>query len=209
MGELEFVEVAARCRPGSPDNLPLIGEDDVAGLVLATGHGRNGLLLSRLTAEVVAAVVSCPVSTSRPLGGFRGASVEDALEGVVLVGVAAAGRGTRGARRRGAVPRVPVGQSGHRAEPRRRTVAWSRTEPLTPNGEHLVEQRVPRRSARFPPASSPVHHTLRPQENWVRIRTSTGADGAAMQVAARDAPVDHPPKTSGEPPCPCPPVRAG
>ena len=58
VGELEFVEVAARCRPGSPDNLPLIGEGDVAGLVLATGHGRNGVLLSGVTAEAVAATVS-------------------------------------------------------------------------------------------------------------------------------------------------------
>ena len=58
VGELEFVEVAARCRPGSPDNLPLIGEGDVTGLVLATGHGRNGVLLSGVTAEAVAAVVS-------------------------------------------------------------------------------------------------------------------------------------------------------
>jgi len=58
VGELEFVEVAARCRPGSPDNLPLIGEGDVAGLVLATGHGRNGVLLSGVTADAVAAVVS-------------------------------------------------------------------------------------------------------------------------------------------------------
>lgn len=58
VGELEFVEVAARCRPGSPDNLPLIGEGDVGGLVLATGHGRNGVLLSGVTADAVAAVVS-------------------------------------------------------------------------------------------------------------------------------------------------------
>ncbi len=58
VSELEFVEVAARCRPGSPDNLPLIGEGEVAGLVLATGHGRNGVLLSGLTADAVAAVVS-------------------------------------------------------------------------------------------------------------------------------------------------------
>lgn len=58
VGELEFVEVAARCRPSSPDNLPLIGAGDIAGLVLATGHGRNGVLLSGLTADAVAAVVS-------------------------------------------------------------------------------------------------------------------------------------------------------
>ncbi|GLY18805.1 glycine oxidase ThiO [Kineosporia sp. NBRC 101677] len=58
VAELELVEVLARCRPGSPDNLPLIGFGPVPGLLVAAGHYRNGVLLSGLTADAVAALVS-------------------------------------------------------------------------------------------------------------------------------------------------------
>jgi glycine oxidase len=54
--ELEFVEAAARLRPGTPDNAPLIGERD--GLIWATGHHRNGVLLAPITAVAVAAIVA-------------------------------------------------------------------------------------------------------------------------------------------------------
>ena len=54
--EFSFVEARAGSRPGTPDNGPILGR--VAdGLVLATGHYRNGILLSALTAEAVAALV--------------------------------------------------------------------------------------------------------------------------------------------------------
>jgi glycine oxidase len=56
IAELEFTEAAARLRPGTPDNAPLIGEHD--GLVWATGHHRNGVLLAPITAAAVAAVVA-------------------------------------------------------------------------------------------------------------------------------------------------------
>jgi glycine oxidase len=56
VAELEFVEAAARLRPGTPDNAPLIGEHD--GLVWATGHYRNGVLLAPITASAVAAIVT-------------------------------------------------------------------------------------------------------------------------------------------------------
>lgn len=55
--ELPLVELTARARPGSPDNLPLIGGSGRPGLVLATGHYRNGILLTPLTAAAVAAYV--------------------------------------------------------------------------------------------------------------------------------------------------------
>lgn len=49
----------AGLRPGTPDGLPIIGEDPrIAGLVYATGHYRNGILLAPLTAECVAALVA-------------------------------------------------------------------------------------------------------------------------------------------------------
>jgi glycine oxidase len=51
--ELELVEHAAGLRPGTPDNLPLIGASDRDGLLLATGHYRNGILLAPLTASLV------------------------------------------------------------------------------------------------------------------------------------------------------------
>lgn len=41
-------------RPMTPDGLPIIGLDrDLQGLVYATGHGRNGILLGPLTGEIV------------------------------------------------------------------------------------------------------------------------------------------------------------
>ncbi|WP_299035300.1 glycine oxidase ThiO [uncultured Pseudokineococcus sp.] len=56
--ECELVEVQARPRPGSPDDLPLVGATGVPGLLLATGHARNGVLLSGLTGQVVAGLVT-------------------------------------------------------------------------------------------------------------------------------------------------------
>src|SRR5262249_32054321 len=42
-------------RPGTPDELPLIGPSSlVPNLVYATGHYRNGVLLAPLTAQLVA-----------------------------------------------------------------------------------------------------------------------------------------------------------
>ena len=51
VAEMELVEAMAGLRPGTPDNLPLIGPGALEGLVLATGHYRNGILLAPLTAE--------------------------------------------------------------------------------------------------------------------------------------------------------------
>jgi glycine oxidase len=56
-GELEWVEAAARLRPGTPDNAPVIGCDD-RGVIWATGHYRNGILLAPVTADAVAAMAA-------------------------------------------------------------------------------------------------------------------------------------------------------
>ena len=56
--ELELVETFAAHRPGSPDNRPIVGSTDVEGLVLATGHYRNGILLTPITADLVVAAVT-------------------------------------------------------------------------------------------------------------------------------------------------------
>jgi glycine oxidase len=51
--ELEIEEFSVGLRPGSPDNLPLIGAGHEDGLILACGHHRNGILLAPLTATLV------------------------------------------------------------------------------------------------------------------------------------------------------------
>jgi glycine oxidase len=53
IGELEIEEVSAGLRPGTPDNAPAIGASAVPGLIWATGHYRNGVLLAPITAELV------------------------------------------------------------------------------------------------------------------------------------------------------------
>jgi glycine oxidase len=53
VSELEVEELCVGLRPGTPDNLPLIGPGELAGLMWATGHHRNGILLAPLTAELV------------------------------------------------------------------------------------------------------------------------------------------------------------
>jgi glycine oxidase len=54
VAEMELVEATASLRPGTPDNLPLTGRSPVEGLVWATGHYRNGILLAPLAAEAIA-----------------------------------------------------------------------------------------------------------------------------------------------------------
>ena len=56
--ELELERAVAGLRPGTPDNLPVIGPGDLRGLVWATGHWRNGVLLAPLTGEAVAELLA-------------------------------------------------------------------------------------------------------------------------------------------------------
>ena len=56
--ELELVETSAGLRPGSPDNAPLLGATSVPGLAAATGHHRNGVLLTPVTADLVASYLA-------------------------------------------------------------------------------------------------------------------------------------------------------
>ena len=69
-----FVEATTRSRPGTPDNAPLLGWA-ADGLLLATGHHRNGVLLAPLTA----AVVDHLLGGASPRGASpRGAALEAA-----------------------------------------------------------------------------------------------------------------------------------
>jgi glycine oxidase len=73
VAELELTSVVAGLRPGTPDNAPLIGPGALDGLVLATGHYRNGILLAPITADAVAALVSGerPPAVAAPFGTER------------------------------------------------------------------------------------------------------------------------------------------
>ena len=52
--ELPIDEMWVGFRPGSRDDAPMLGPGAVEGLVLATGHYRNGILLTPVTADAVA-----------------------------------------------------------------------------------------------------------------------------------------------------------
>jgi glycine oxidase len=53
VSELEIEELCVGLRPGTPDNVPVIGRGLPEGLIWATGHHRNGILLAPLTAALV------------------------------------------------------------------------------------------------------------------------------------------------------------
>ncbi|MFZ6030508.1 MAG: glycine oxidase ThiO [Chloroflexota bacterium] len=55
--DLPVVETWAGLRPGSRDNAPILGDTSVRGLVMATGHYRNGILLAPLTAQAISRLV--------------------------------------------------------------------------------------------------------------------------------------------------------
>ena len=80
VAEMELLGATAGLRPGTPDNLPLVGPGAIDGLVLATGHFRNGILLAPLAAQTVADLLSrrwggvwaAPAHTPQPAGGGAG-----------------------------------------------------------------------------------------------------------------------------------------
>ncbi|MGQ4423384.1 glycine oxidase ThiO [Streptomyces violaceoruber] len=71
--ELPLTETRAGLRPGSPDNAPLLGPTALDGLLLATGHYRNGVLLTPVTGDVMAEALTggeLP-DVARPFGPRR------------------------------------------------------------------------------------------------------------------------------------------
>ena len=56
--ELEFAEVVAGLRPGSPDNAPVLGPVGPSGLHIASGHFRGGVLLAPITGDVMAEMLA-------------------------------------------------------------------------------------------------------------------------------------------------------
>jgi glycine oxidase len=55
--ELPIEEMWVGHRPGSRDDAPILGPGPVPGLIYATGHHRNGILLAPITADTVARLV--------------------------------------------------------------------------------------------------------------------------------------------------------
>ena len=49
----EILDTWSGLRPGTPDDLPILGPTDIDGLLIATGHYRNGILLSAVTAKLI------------------------------------------------------------------------------------------------------------------------------------------------------------
>ncbi|MGB6431089.1 MAG: FAD-dependent oxidoreductase, partial [Candidatus Acidiferrales bacterium] len=50
----DIVETWCGLRPDTPDHLPILGPTDLDGLMIATGHYRNGILLAPITARLIA-----------------------------------------------------------------------------------------------------------------------------------------------------------
>ncbi len=57
LADAHILENWAGLRPGTPDALPILGQTQTPGYYVATGHFRDGILLSPITAEVMAAVI--------------------------------------------------------------------------------------------------------------------------------------------------------
>jgi glycine oxidase len=55
--DAKILEDWAGLRPGTPDNLPLLGTTPTPGYYVATGHFRDGILLAPITALVMTAVI--------------------------------------------------------------------------------------------------------------------------------------------------------
>jgi len=79
VAEMEWVGATAGLRPGTPSNLPIVGPGAIDGLILATGHYRNGILLAPLAAETVAEHLSRRRSS---FVGSRATKDERAVTGV-------------------------------------------------------------------------------------------------------------------------------
>ncbi|HEY2575256.1 MAG TPA: glycine oxidase ThiO [Streptosporangiaceae bacterium] len=76
VSELILAEACAGLRPGTADNGPIVGatgHDGLAGLLMATGHYRNGILLSGVTADAILAQLTGqpPAEEWEPFGPRR------------------------------------------------------------------------------------------------------------------------------------------
>jgi glycine oxidase len=81
LSELASAPIAeswAGLRPGTPDDLPILGPTGMRGVFAATGHFRNGILLAPITAKIMADVVTgkAPSLDISPFAASRFAPVK-------------------------------------------------------------------------------------------------------------------------------------
>jgi glycine oxidase len=78
--ELPIEEMWVGHRPGSRDDAPILGHGPVEGVIYATGHHRNGILLAPVTADSIARLVleGALDSAIRPFGFERFAPAQAA-----------------------------------------------------------------------------------------------------------------------------------
>jgi glycine oxidase len=69
VAEMELVASEAGLRPGTADNAPLVGEGEIDGLILATGHYRHGVLLAPLTGARITAAAKAALRTEEVWAG--------------------------------------------------------------------------------------------------------------------------------------------
>jgi glycine oxidase len=58
LGQARILEAWAGLRPGTPDDLPILGATSTPGYFVATGHFRDGILLTPVTAHTMAQVIT-------------------------------------------------------------------------------------------------------------------------------------------------------
>src|SRR5215831_8517782 len=86
--ELPIAETWVGFRPGSRDDAPMLGPSGLDRLVIATGHHRNGILLTPVTAAVVSAYILTErlPEIARPFSPERFATTEHARPKLAVVG---------------------------------------------------------------------------------------------------------------------------
>jgi glycine oxidase len=57
LADAKLLEDWAGLRPGTPDNLPILGPTEIPGYYVATGHFRDGILLAPITAQIMADII--------------------------------------------------------------------------------------------------------------------------------------------------------
>lgn len=81
LSDAPLVESWAGLRPGTPDDLPILGLDpDVQGLVYATGHFRNGILLAPVTADCITPLLTGDGEPPLDLAPYRADRFPDSGE---------------------------------------------------------------------------------------------------------------------------------
>jgi glycine oxidase len=58
LGQARVLEAWAGLRPGTPDDLPILGATGTPGYFVATGHFRDGILLAPITAHIMAQIIT-------------------------------------------------------------------------------------------------------------------------------------------------------